>query len=252
MAAQLYLPAQHDDADLVLAGLIAELVDSAELYVTWTAAEGPATPAIPALLREPQVRPGTVLDARAARAVGRAAQPARRATTPPRVRRRAPARSARPRPLRPPPPSRASRRRRRRRGRRRRPRASGGLAPSRAHGSSNSTRHLPSSACCSASRARNDLPERPLKPVTGRAVRPVAISSFATAIGSVLPALLFQITNPQPGSSRDQHEKPLRFSTMSWPQTGHGPRLARGIRTSLSFASSSPTVPRGEVRDVAA
>ena len=61
MAAQLYLPAQHDDADLVLAGLIAELVDSAELYVTWTAAEGPATPAIPALLREPPVRPGTVL-----------------------------------------------------------------------------------------------------------------------------------------------------------------------------------------------
>src|SRR5437868_965174 len=29
---------------------------------------------------------------------------------------------------------------------------------------------------------------------------------------------------------------------MSWPQTGHGPRFARGIRTSLSFASSSPTV----------
>ena len=53
---------------------------------------------------------------------------------------------------------------------------------------------------------RNDLPERPLKPVTARAVRPVAISSFATACGSVLPALLFQITNPQPGSSRDQQE----------------------------------------------
>ena len=29
---------------------------------------------------------------------------------------------------------------------------------------------------------------------------------------------------------------------MSWPHTGHGPRLARGIRTSLSFVSSSPTV----------
>ena len=55
---------------------------------------------------------------------------------------------------------------------------SGGLAPSRAHGSSNSTRHLPSSPCWSARRARNDLPERPLKPVTGRAVRPVAISSL--------------------------------------------------------------------------
>ncbi len=29
---------------------------------------------------------------------------------------------------------------------------------------------------------------------------------------------------------------------MSWPQTGHGPRSARGMRTSLSLASSSPTV----------
>ena len=54
-------PPQHDEADLVLAGLIAELVDSAELYVTWTAAEGPATPAIPAVLREPPVRRGTLL-----------------------------------------------------------------------------------------------------------------------------------------------------------------------------------------------
>ena len=44
---------------------------------------------------------------------------------------------------------------------------SGGLAPSRAHGSSNSTRHLPSSVCISASRARKERPERPLKPATG-------------------------------------------------------------------------------------
>ena len=36
----------------------------------------------------------------------------------------------------------------------------------------------------------------------------------------------------------------MRFSTMSWPQTGQGPRLARGMRTSLSLASSSTTVPR--------
>jgi hypothetical protein len=53
--AQLYLPVEHDDADLVLAGVIAECVASAELYVTWTAAHGPATPAVPALLREPAV-----------------------------------------------------------------------------------------------------------------------------------------------------------------------------------------------------
>ena len=61
MAAQLYLPAQHDEADLVLAGLIAELVGSAELYVTWTGRQGPATPAIPALLREPHQPRGTLL-----------------------------------------------------------------------------------------------------------------------------------------------------------------------------------------------
>jgi hypothetical protein len=80
------------------------------------------------------------------------------------------------------------------------------LAPSFAHASSNSTRHLPSSDCCSASLARNDFPERPLKPVTCFSVRPVLISSRATAIGSVLPVFDFQITNPQPGSSRAQHE----------------------------------------------
>ena len=33
-----------------------------------------------------------------------------------------------------------------------------------------------------------------------------SISSFTTAAGSDLPAFLFQITNPQPGSSFDQHE----------------------------------------------
>ena len=84
-----------------------------------------------------------------------------------------------------------------------RPPASAGsgalLPPSRAHGSSNSTRHLPSSLCCSASFARNDRPLRPLKPVTGLAVRPVAMSSRATASGSVLPAFAFQMTKPQPG-----------------------------------------------------
>ena len=41
--------------------------------------------------------------------------------------------------------------------------ASGGLAPSLAHGSSNSTRHLPSSFCISASRARNVRPRAALE-----------------------------------------------------------------------------------------
>ena len=58
----------------------------------------------------------------------------------------------------------------------------------------------------SASRARKLLPERPLKPVTAFSVRPVLISSRATATGNCLPAFDFQITNPQPGSSRAQQE----------------------------------------------
>jgi hypothetical protein len=49
--AQLYLPVAHTEADLVLAGQIAELIDSAELYVTWTPQEGPAVPEVVAELR---------------------------------------------------------------------------------------------------------------------------------------------------------------------------------------------------------
>jgi hypothetical protein len=49
--AQLYLPVAHTEADLVLAGQIAELVDSAELYVTWTPELGPAIPEVVAELR---------------------------------------------------------------------------------------------------------------------------------------------------------------------------------------------------------
>ena len=50
---QLYLPAEHTDADLILAGLVAQHVDSAELYVVWTPEHGQATPEIAAELREP-------------------------------------------------------------------------------------------------------------------------------------------------------------------------------------------------------
>ena len=66
----------------------------------------------------------------------------------------------------------------------------------------------------------------------------LAISSFTTVACRVLPAFFFQITKPQPGSSFDQHEKPLRFSITSLPQTGHGPRLARSIFTPFSLSSS--------------
>jgi hypothetical protein len=49
--AQLYLPVTHTEADLVLAGQIAELIDSAELYVAWTPQHGRAVPEVMAELR---------------------------------------------------------------------------------------------------------------------------------------------------------------------------------------------------------
>jgi hypothetical protein len=49
----LYLPEAHTDADLVLAAVIAQVVDSGELYVTWTESAGQAPPAVGALVREP-------------------------------------------------------------------------------------------------------------------------------------------------------------------------------------------------------
>jgi hypothetical protein len=50
---QLYLPVEHTEADLVLAGQIAESIDSAELYVTWTPEHGHAAPEVSAELRQP-------------------------------------------------------------------------------------------------------------------------------------------------------------------------------------------------------
>ncbi len=49
--AQLYLPVAHTEADLVLAGLVAERMDSAELYVSWTPEHGRAVPELMAELR---------------------------------------------------------------------------------------------------------------------------------------------------------------------------------------------------------
>ena len=42
--AHLYLPVEHTDADLVLAGQIAESIDSAELYVAWTPSSAARVP----------------------------------------------------------------------------------------------------------------------------------------------------------------------------------------------------------------
>jgi hypothetical protein len=50
--AQLYLPVEHTEADLVLAGQIAESIDSAELYVTWTPGVGHSVPEVSAELRD--------------------------------------------------------------------------------------------------------------------------------------------------------------------------------------------------------
>jgi hypothetical protein len=62
--AQLYLPVEHTEADLVLAGQIAESIDSAELYVTWTPGQGHAAPQVFAELREPVLSwPALVLQA---------------------------------------------------------------------------------------------------------------------------------------------------------------------------------------------
>ena len=49
--AQLYLPAAHTEADLVLAGQIAEQIDSGELHVAWTREHGHAVPEVMAELR---------------------------------------------------------------------------------------------------------------------------------------------------------------------------------------------------------
>ncbi len=38
----LYMPADHSDADVALAGRVAEAVDSAELFVAWTRTAGAA------------------------------------------------------------------------------------------------------------------------------------------------------------------------------------------------------------------
>jgi hypothetical protein len=52
---QLYLPATHTDADLVLASQIAARIDSAELHVAWSAEHGRVVPEVCAVLREPAV-----------------------------------------------------------------------------------------------------------------------------------------------------------------------------------------------------
>lgn len=51
---QLHLPQDHTDADLILAGQLAALIGSGELYIAWTHAGGPGwQPAVAAEIRDP-------------------------------------------------------------------------------------------------------------------------------------------------------------------------------------------------------
>jgi hypothetical protein len=47
-----HLPAQHTDDDLALAGALATMLSSEELYVAWSTESGPAAPVVPAALRD--------------------------------------------------------------------------------------------------------------------------------------------------------------------------------------------------------
>jgi hypothetical protein len=54
----LHLPAEHSDADLMLAANLADIVGSEDLYVTWTHDTGPgAVPEIEAILRDERPSP---------------------------------------------------------------------------------------------------------------------------------------------------------------------------------------------------
>jgi len=49
----LHLPTEHTDADLALAGTLAGLLSSEDLYVAWSLEGGRGAPAIPAAIRDP-------------------------------------------------------------------------------------------------------------------------------------------------------------------------------------------------------
>lgn len=50
--AQLHLPAKHTDDDLAIAGALAQVLRSEELYVAWSSENGPGEPVIPACVHE--------------------------------------------------------------------------------------------------------------------------------------------------------------------------------------------------------
>ena len=54
---QLHLPVQHTDEDLALAGALASVLRSKELYVAWSLEAGQAEPIIPAALKDAEPAP---------------------------------------------------------------------------------------------------------------------------------------------------------------------------------------------------
>ncbi len=56
--AHLHLPAQHSDDDLAIAGALAQVLRSVELYVAWSTESGAGEPVIPARLH-PASRPAS-------------------------------------------------------------------------------------------------------------------------------------------------------------------------------------------------
>jgi hypothetical protein len=55
--AQLHLPAQHSDDDLAIAGALAQVLRSEELWVAWSSESGAGEPVIPAKLHVPAAEP---------------------------------------------------------------------------------------------------------------------------------------------------------------------------------------------------
>ena len=58
---QLHLPARHTDEDLALAGSLAQLLGSGELFVAWSTDGGAAKPVIPATVHAHEQQPLTEL-----------------------------------------------------------------------------------------------------------------------------------------------------------------------------------------------
>ncbi len=54
---QLHLPARHTDEDLALAGSLAQLLGSGELFVAWSTDGGAAKPVIPATVHAHEQQP---------------------------------------------------------------------------------------------------------------------------------------------------------------------------------------------------